>query len=152
MPSRFVRVLGVGLTVTGCHSAAPPEVNPLEVPPPDVVVNPPSPTVPEVAPVVVRNPPPPQLLPTWESVLSGHPEGATNPPSPVLIVARASGDCFKDWRGGMMRLPEDVRRAGGMVVATIAEATGTQVQCPEGEPARLIAAWDAVPAGGSAPK
>ena len=135
MGSPFIRVLGVGLTVAGCHPATPPEVSPLVVAPPMVV-----------------NPPPPDLLPTWESVRSGHPDGATNPPSPVLIVARSSGDCFKDWRGGMMRLPEEVRRAGGIVVATTTEATGTQVQCPTGEPERLIAAWDVAPAGGSAPK
>ncbi len=143
MRAPFIRVLGVGLAVGACRPTVPP----------DVTHNPPAP---DLTPEIPMNPPEPEVvdtnLPAWESVVSGHPEGATNPPSPVLIVARDVGACFKDWQGGMMRLPEEVRKAGGRVVATTAEATGTQVQCPEGQPERLLAAWDALPAPGTPPK
>ncbi|MSQ03722.1 MAG: hypothetical protein EXR71_17850 [Myxococcales bacterium] len=92
------------------------------------------------------NPPPPSL-PAWDAVTSEHPPGATNPPYPVLVVARDSGRCFKAWRGGMKPPSADVRNAGGVVVATLPEALeilrgGAEVACPEGQPARLLAAWD----------
>lgn len=138
MSTRFVRVLGVGLGVAACHKTPEPPTH-----------NPPAPDPAPVEVLPPANPPAPDTvpLPTWDAVRSGHPEGATNPPSPVLVVARSTGACYKDWRGGMMRPPPDILAAGGRVVPTPAEATGTQVVCPEGEPARLIAAWDALPPG-----
>ena len=78
-----------------------------------------------------RNPPGPSSeLPTWDEVESGHPEGATNPPIPELIVTPA-GDCYKQFRGAMIR-PEP----GEVVGDRLQECgegvdCGTQVQCPE---------------------
>jgi hypothetical protein len=61
----------------------------------------------------------------------------------MLIVSRSPEACFKTWTGGMVPPPADVMAVGGRVVDTPAMASGTQVQCPEGEPARVIAAYDA---------
>lgn len=137
MSSPFVRVLGVALVVSACEKQ--PIVHGNPPPPPDPVPTP-------EEPVVLRNPPAP--LPTWDEVKSTHPEGATNPPSPVLIVSRAPLRCFKGWMGGMQPWPADVRDAGGRVVATPEEAgaNATEIVCPDGEPYKLIAAWDALPA------
>ncbi len=149
---RFVVVVGASLL--GCAPAKLPSVNP---PPPEPVVTPPElvPTPP--LPVMtdgghdgiaelVATPNPRRPLPTWDSVSSGHPTGATNPPYPVLIYATEPQECFKAWRGGMMPPAPDERKAGGFVVKTRVEALeivrgGVQVACPEGEPARLLAAW-----------
>lgn len=81
--------------------------------------NPPMPT-PVPAP-----PPIPATLPAWEEVPSPHPQGATNPPGPVLIVSE-EGRCFKRWVSPFMGAEafqdrvEDCKDACG----------GTEVQCP----------------------
>ena len=102
---------------------------------PPIPGNPPPPEEP-----IPTNPPPltgatlpPQdpNLPTWDAVPSGHPEGATNPPIPVLIV-RPDGTCYKRWQspmavkmgpGSFDPHVEDCDAASG--------ACGTQIQCTE---------------------
>ena len=144
MSSPFVRVLGVALVVTACGEK--PIVEPT-----------PAPMIPEVLPTAVPTPPEPMptanppaptsTLPAWDDVKSSHPEGATNPPSPVLFVTAEPKACFKVWMGGMMPPLSDIREAGGRVVATAAEVpNGTEVQCPPGQPETLIAAYAKVPA------
>ncbi len=139
MSRPFVRVLGVALAVGACKPTPPPG-NPPAPPPTD-------PSLP------TANPPAP--LPTWDEVTSSHPEGATNPPSPVLVVLREPKACFKAWMGGMMPLPADIARAGGQVVATPADVgLAKEIQCPPGQPETLLAAWDqpaAGPEGADAP-
>lgn len=95
--------------------------------PPPLPGNPPLQT-----PVTTGNPPiEPSVssLPTWDSVASGHPEGATNPPMPVLAVT-PDGRCFKEWRDPRMMTPE-LRADGGRILTSAAETTGTEVQCPD---------------------
>lgn len=154
MSRPFVRVVGVALTLNACqkpptvtHNPPAPDPDPtiaeVNAPPPNEIgptMNPPPPPE-NPPPLPIGNPPAPSL-PTWDSVLSGHPEGATNPPSPMLIVSRSPEACFKAWTGGMVPPPPDVMAVGGRVVDTPAMASGTQVQCPEGQPAKLIAAYD----------
>lgn len=153
MSRPFVRVVGVALSLGGCQKPPlvynnPPEPTtdpqPTTIPEAQTVPPPTNPPLP-VAPTI--NPPAP--LPTWDAVKSSHPVGATNPPSPVLVVSRSPQACFKDWMGGMVAPPPDVMATGGRVVDTMQQATGTQIECPEGQPAKLIAAYDAWVAGGS---
>lgn len=123
MSSPFVRVLGVALVMSACEKSPPPTESPV----------PPTPA--------------PAALPTWDSVGSGHPDGATNPPSPVLFVSKAPLSCFKVWMGGMIPFPPDISQAGGRVVATPADVDGgTEVQCPAGQPDTLLAAYAQLPA------
>lgn len=140
-------VVVVGASLLGCAPAKLPNVNPPEptLPtPPEPAATLPEPVTTLPEPLPTRNPPRP--LPDWDSVASGHPPGATNPPYPVLVVVKDSGRCFKAWRGGMMPPSADERNAGGMVTATLPEALeilggGTEVACPEGQPSKLLAAW-----------
>lgn len=149
MPTPFIRVLGVALTVAGCQKS-PPDVPPAGPPEQIPTGNPPAPDLVPVDPTPVA-PTADANLPTWDSVSSGHPEGATNPPSPVLIVTREPLACYKSWRGGMRPPEPDIAAAGGRVVDTPAsvDPRATQVQCPEGQPAELLAAWEAYLSGGS---
>lgn len=113
-------------------------------------VNPPPPPPPETAtaaptPVIARNPPAPEPpsdspdLPDWDDVPSGHPAGATNPPSPVLQL-HPDGRCFKSWEGGLGGLPQDVSsKTFGektfmvrVLAADAAEVRGKQITCPDG--------------------
>lgn len=130
---------GAALTVAGCRAGRdepvtnPPPVNTnTETPAPDTIV--PEVMTPNGGPVRTVNPPPPQLpdapLPTWESVPSGHPEGATNPPIPVLAVSADGTECFKEWYDPRA-VPEQARAMGGHVLAEGATSEGTAVQCPE---------------------
>lgn len=172
MSRPFVRVLGVALAAacnTPVHpgATAPEPAPPSPAAPAEPVPEAPEPmpavaagaqTVPEAGteagsapgtvgglPTIPRNPPPP--LPTWDEVISPHPEGATNPPSPVLIVRREDRSCHKGWWGGMVPPPPAVLQARGRVAETAAEVGfATRVVCPPGEPDRLLAAWDALPA------
>ena len=142
MPHPLVRIVGLSLAgaAVACQSHNPPKDG-------TVTHNPPAPDPEPVLTPPVGNPPAP--LPTWDQVESGHPEGATNPPYPVLVVARDTGGCYKMWMGGMVPPPPDIDAAGGRVLEKASEATGlTQVQCLPGEPQRLLAAWDAAKAGG----
>jgi hypothetical protein len=108
----------------------------------------------------MTNPPPPDLpggdgpapastLPTWESVESGHPEGATNPPRPVLAVTQ-DGRCFKEWVGGMMPPDPNVMSDGGRVISGPGDTSGTEVQCPP-TAKKVLEAHAARQAGGKAP-
>jgi len=86
-------------------------------------------------PVPTANPPPPDRsedgpLPTWDQVESGHPEGATNPPRPVLVVMEAGPRCWKEWVGGMLPPTEEVLQLGGRVITDAAETKGTEIACP----------------------
>lgn len=79
----------------------------------------------------------PVALPAWDDVPSGHPEGATNPPMPELVVT-PEGDCFKRWVSPMKR-PTGPR--GNRVEACV-EDCGTAIVCPP-EAEALLAAWRA---------
>lgn len=149
-PGTFsVRVVAAGaaLSLASCdRQRQPTAVEPL--PPPDNPPAQPGEGVPGEAPPqeVNKNPPSPGLeepaLPTWGEVRSGHPEDATNPPSPVLVVTQDGATCYKAWRSGMQ--PPDMMedRYGGWVIDAPEPALGTQVVCPP-EAAEVLAAWKA---------
>ena len=89
--------------------------------------------------MIATNPPPPELegegptsaLPTWDAVESGHPEGATNPPMPVLIVQADGERCWKDW-SDPRRMDREVMTKGGKVVDDASGAEGaTEITCPD---------------------
>lgn len=110
-------VLPAGLFLAGCAPRQLPEV-----PQP----NPPPPTAP--LPVPLRNPPPP--LPTWDDVVSGHPAGATNPPSPVLLLT-ADTRCYKQWVSPF--LPAEYHRSRVTDCPNADEVVGscgTEIECP----------------------
>jgi hypothetical protein len=136
-PRSPVRILAAGallsLGAASCHK----DVVTSNSPPPD--------------PVPTTNPPPtPPALPAWEDVASGHPEGATNPPMPVLEVTEDGQRCFKAWQSPMVPDP-DLRALNGRVLATADAAKGVEIQCPPEERDRLLAAWKAQQAGEKAP-
>jgi len=111
---------GALLSVSGCGKPTPPPTNP-PTPAPD--------DRPPTNPPRIEEAP----LPTWDEVESGHPEHATNPPVPHLIVT-PEGDCYKKWVGGMIAQGAEAKR-----VEACAEDCGTQVQCPP-EAAELLEA------------
>ena len=74
--------------------------------------------------------PSPSPLPTWAEVESGHPEGATNPPRPVLVVMEDGPRCWKEWVGGMIRPSDDVLQLGGRLITDPAQTEGTEIACP----------------------
>ncbi|MDG1479019.1 MAG: hypothetical protein P8R54_05475 [Myxococcota bacterium] len=128
---------GAALTVAGCRAG---RDDPATPPPADASTEAPAPEsiVPEVmtpsgGPIRTVNPPPPQLpeptLPTWESVTSDHPEGATNPPIPVLAVSADGTECFKEWYDPRT-VPKQARAMGGYVLDEGSRSGGTLVQCP----------------------
>jgi hypothetical protein len=109
---------GASLTI-GCG----PKAAPADPAPPEG-----APVIPEAASAAAATPVPvvDPSLPTWDSVESGHPEGATNPPFPVLILT-PEGDCYKDWVSPMKGpSPNDRDR----VQACGPDECGTRVQCP----------------------
>jgi len=81
--------------------------------------------------IPTANPPPPvePELPVWDEVASGHPEGATNPPRPVLVVLEDRSRCWKEWLGGMVPPPKEVRDIGGRVITDPSQTTGTEIRC-----------------------
>jgi hypothetical protein len=81
-------------------------------------------------------------LPTWDQVESGHPQGATNPPRPVLVVNSDASRCWKEWVGGMRPDPNFRRIAasGGRVLADGEAPNGTEIVCPTGASA-VVDAW-----------
>ena len=95
-------------------------------------------------PVVTANPPPPppptnpppaqpeadQRLPVWDEVESAHPEGATNPPRPVLELLADGSRCWKAWEGGMRPPDEQVVQIGGRILADPAQTSATEIECP----------------------
>lgn len=76
--------------------------------------------------------PPAPSLPSWDDVPSGHPPGATNPPSPQLLVT-PDGRCFKRWVSPM--LPAAARRDQLVPACPGADPLladcGTEIGCPE---------------------
>jgi hypothetical protein len=144
--SNTIRVVAAGaaLSLSACdRQRQPTGTEPL--PPPDNPPAQPGEGQPELdaAPEQINaNPPPPQALPTWESVRSSHPEGATNPPSPLLIVTEDGTTCYKDWRSGMQPPDPQEDRYGGWVIAAPDPNMGTQVICPP-DAAEVLAAWRA---------
>lgn len=129
-----VRVLlaGAALTVgvAACTKDPGPTHNPPPLPPePVTTTNPPVPEVP--VPVATA-------LPTWDEVQSGHPEGATNPPMPVLEVNEAGDACAKAWFDPRA-VPPEARQKGGVVLAAGEAPTGTPVQCPADQVAEVLA-------------
>jgi hypothetical protein len=129
MKKRVVVVVAAGAALTvglaGC--SGPKEEtpgDPLDMPP----GNPPAPDPQPVVPTA--NPPAP--LPTWDEVPSGHPEGATNPPRPVLIVTPDKAHCYKDWVSGMMAPRPDTsdRVDACPPAADGSQPCGTEIQCP----------------------
>ena len=145
---RTVVILAAGatLTVAGCRAGreepvtSPPTepAESTEVATPEVVTPEPETIVPEVlnpsdGPVRTVNPPPPTLptkLPTWEEAESGHPEGATNPPIPVLAISADGTECFKEWYDPRT-VPEQARATGGRVLTEGESSGGTPVVCPQ---------------------
>jgi hypothetical protein len=115
MNKHVVVVLGAGLAF-GC--------NPKESP----TYNPPMP--PEVPDDVTVNPPP--SLPTWDDVKTTHPEGATNPPHPILIVTPDGARCFKKFVGGLSEGPPD------HVEACATDVCGTEITCPQPRASELL--------------
>ncbi len=85
------------------------------------------PTTPPPEPELPTNPPKTDTdpLPMWDDVKSRHPEGATNPPAPELIVT-PDGDCYKKWVG---RMGGGDGNSGDRVEACESDC-GTQIQCP----------------------
>lgn len=140
-----VRVLlaGTALSVSlaACGKSGEVEASPPDAPPINVdrppTANPPPPIRPEEPPEEV-------VLPSWDDVASGHPEGATNPPSPFLRVT-PEGDCYKFWRG--MMAPPRPGEVIGDRVEECPEDCGTQIVCPEPRTQQLLDAQD-----GEAPK
>ena len=127
---------GAALTVAGCKGRPEPTVNP---PVPDTTAPPPDTIEPEVlnpeVPIRTANPPRPDLpgdgpLPTWDSVTSNHPAGATNPPLPVLAITADGSACYKEWYDPRM-VPEEARALGGRVLDEGETSSGTQVQCDQ---------------------
>ena len=141
--SNTIRVVAAGaaLSLSACdRQRQPTGTEPL--PPPD---NPPAQPGEAPPPPPMGNPPGPQaeqVLPTWESVRSSHPEGATNPPSPLLIVTEDGLTCYKDWRSGMQPPDPQEDRYGGWVISAPDPNMGTQVICPP-DAAEVLAAWRA---------
>lgn len=94
--------------------------------PPVIVGNPPPP---HRLPTANPPPPPRPTLPTWDEVASPHPEGATNPPAPFLVVT-PERDCFKVWVSPFLAGQPD--KWGDRVRTDCAtEDCGTPISCPE---------------------
>ena len=132
-----ILVAGVSLSVVGCRAGREePTTNP---PPPETIV--PEVLNPGDGPIRTTNPPPPQtptsLLPAWEDVPSGHPEGATNPPVPVLAISADGTECFKEWYDPRM-VPEIAREHGGRILSEGETSEGTAVQCPRDQVDTLL--------------
>lgn len=123
---RVVAILCAGAALTVSAAACETPVKTSNPPPPPPTGNPPPPPP-------TGNPPPPEpepALPAWEDVASGHPEGATNPPIPVLAVLEDGSRCWKEWHPAMRAPDPAVLKAGGRVLADAADAKGTEITCP----------------------
>ena len=127
MNKRAVIVIGAGLAF-GCHPKEPIHENP----------GPPVEAPPTHNPPPTENPPPP-MLPSWDDVKSTHPEGATNPPHPILVVTPDGAHCFKQFVGGMSQGPPDHVQACGP------DECGTEIVCPEPQRTDVLAAKPAEP-------
>jgi hypothetical protein len=125
MKKRVVVVVAAGAALTvGLAGCSGPKEEP-EAPP---IGNPPAPDPQPVVPTA--NPPAP--LPTWDEVPSGHPEGATNPPYPVLVVTPDKAHCYKQWASPMQ--PKGAMTTDRVDACAPAadgsQPCGTEIQCP----------------------
>lgn len=135
-----MRVLAAGAALTvglATQVACKKDVISENPPPPEPMGNPPPPE-----PVVIANPPPPDAataLPTWDEVESGHPEGATNPPMPVLVAALDGSACYKAWYDPRA-VPAEARQKGGIVLdaGEAPPERATAVQCPADQLAEVL--------------
>ena len=140
--SPFVTILATGalLGASSCKKADSPTGNPpadSQQVPPDEYGNPPGPDPEPTASAGEDG----KGLPKWGDIKSGHPEGATNPPSAILTLTR-TGECLKSFEGGMRGAPRDTkfetlgeRRYYVRVVADLETAKKWRtavVQCPAG--------------------
>lgn len=105
----IVSVVGLGLSLSGCSAG--------KADPEEMSHNPPAP------------------LPTWDEVKSSHPEGATNPPSPVLLVSPDGLSCYKQWVGGMVPVTPET---GDRVGTCAPEGCGTPIECPQPRAQELL--------------
>lgn len=135
--------LTVGLVGCKGKGTTTPEPEVTSNPPePVVIANPPEPEPPEPETVTLdRDPSKPQ----WADVGSGHPEGATNPPIPELIVT-PDGRCYKQWVSGMVFRPG--QNGDRVLDCGEDDDCGTPIQCPD-KAERVLAEHSA---GGSQPK
>ena len=78
---------------------------------------------------------------------SGHPEGATNPPRPVLVVLEDQSRCWKEWKGGMMPPTEEIMQIGGKVITDPSQTNGTEIQCDRRRVQNIMDRKAAVEAG-----
>ncbi|MFO0658878.1 MAG: hypothetical protein U0165_03445 [Polyangiaceae bacterium] len=102
-------------------------------PPPEVHRNPPM--TPDPVPSGAASTASSSGLPKWEDIPSPHPVGATNPPSPFLIVT-PEGACYKVWEGGMIPGgPDRVENCGQ-------SCKGTHIECTS-KATTLLAAYRA---------
>ncbi len=129
MRTRILVTLSAGAALSvGCGATANTDDRPLGNPPPQEEVH--------------GNPPFEPDLPTWDQVPSGHPEGATNPPRPVLVVT-PTGECYKDWVGSMlMPQPHTSDRVQDCSAGAPNTPCGTEIQCPD-RAFELLAKWKA---------
>ena len=159
MPHSFVVPLlaGAALTVSGCqrHPTNPPTPDTVLDPSPDSINEqpaavesddetadeevPPQILPPEVFEIpMTSNPPGPltstpgQLgLPTWDEVASNHPQGATNPPMPILAISADGKTCAKEW-ADPRSIPPQVMGNGGIRVLGDGETSdGERIVCPQ---------------------
>lgn len=162
-----VRILAAGAAVsvsfTGCPRpdpeiiSNPPEMGETEAPTAEVSAGAqagePATGEPPVVDMPMNPPPMPSEaseLPSWDEVKSGHPEGATNPPSPFLRVT-PDGECYKFFRG-MMAPPRPGEVIGDRVEDCPAEGDcGTRIQCPEPRASELLDAFQSGEASSSKP-
>lgn len=123
----LVRVLLAGAVLSASSSACTKD--------PQATTNPPPPE--HEQPGQPEQDPPTSALPTWASVESDHPPGATSPPMPVLVVNEAGDACYKAWYDPR-RVPPEARAKGGVVLDEGEEPSGTQVQCPPEQVAEVL--------------
>ena len=90
--------------------------------------NPPRPSF--LEPSAPTEAPTAQRLPLWDEVESGHPEGATNPPRPVLELLADGSRCWKAWEGGMRPPDAEVRAVGGRILTSASETSSVEIECP----------------------
>ena len=120
----MVTSLGIGLTACGDKEGPGPGQETVNPPPPP----PELPDGPELPTDADGDVPADGELPTWDEVESGHPEGATNPPIPELVVT-PDGQCFKQWRGAM--IPPEPGEVWGDRVEDCESDCGVPIQCPD---------------------
>lgn len=101
---------------------------------------------------------------TWKDVKSDHPKGASNPPSPVLVVDEKVTGCAKGFYGGIGGLPDDAFQVviGGKTydvrLKKNVKHAGVPIHCPDGAKKAIeqaiaaASAWDDAPVLAPRPK